>query len=119
MHKAPGPYELNARVIKDSSSQVSRILVLIYIRAMHQMVGDKQMYPMPLQKENQYDTENDRPVSLACICCKTLEHILVSNINKHLALDRILAKCQHGFRSLRSPETQLVEFVHDSIRVVR
>ena len=23
-------------------------------------------------------------VSLTCICCKTLEHILVSNINKHL-----------------------------------
>ena len=47
--------------------------------------------------------------------CKTLEHILVSNINKHLALDSILADCQHGFRSQRSCETQLVQFVHDII----
>ena len=54
-------------------------------------------------------------MSLTCICCKTLEHILVSNINKHLALDSILADCQHGFRSLRSCETQLVQFVHDII----
>ena len=39
----------------------------------------------------------------------------MSNINKHLALDSILADCQHGFRSLRSRETQLVQFVHDII----
>ena len=54
-------------------------------------------------------------MSLTCICCKTLEHILVSNINKHLALDSILADCQHGFRSQRSCETQLVQFVHHII----
>ena len=46
---------------------------------------------------------------------KTLEHILVSNINKHLALDSILADCQHGFRSQRSCETHLVQFVHEII----
>ena len=33
----------------------------------------------------------------------------------HLALDSILADCQHGFRSQRSCETQLVQFVHDII----
>ena len=54
-------------------------------------------------------------MSLTCICCKTLGHILVSNINKHLALDSILADCQHGFPSQRSCETQLVQFVHDII----
>ena len=54
-------------------------------------------------------------MSLTCICCKTLEHILVSNINKDLALDCILANCQHGFLSQRSCETQLIQFVHDTI----
>ena len=51
-------------------------------------------------------------MSLTCICCKTLEHIIVSNINKHLALDSIIADCQHGFQSQRFCETQLVQFVH-------
>ena len=46
---------------------------------------------------------------------KTIEHILVSNINKHLALDSKLADCQHGFWRQRSCETQLVKFVHDII----
>ena len=52
---------------------------------------------------------------LTCICCKTLEHILVSNFNKHLAFESILADCQHGFRSQRSCETQLVQFYHDIV----
>ena len=47
--------------------------------------------------------------------CKTQEHILVSNINKHLALDSILADCQRGFRNQRSCKTQLVQFVHNII----
>ena len=74
---------------------------------MYQMSGDKQMFPQSLA--------NFRLVSLTCFCFKTLEHILVSNINKHLALDSLLADCQHGFRSQRSCETQLVQFVHDII----
>ena len=36
-------------------------------------------------------------------------------INKHLAFESILADCQHGFRSQRSCETQLVQFVHDLV----
>ena len=54
-------------------------------------------------------------MSLTCICCKTLEHIIVSNINKHLAFESILTDCQHGFRSQRSCETQLVQFFHDLV----
>ena len=46
---------------------------------------------------------------------QTLEHIIVSNINKRLALESILADCQHGFRSQRSCETQLVQFHHDLV----
>ena len=78
------------------------------------MSGDKLMFLQSLKK-GEYDAANYRPVSLTCICCKTLEHILVSNINKHLALDSILADCQHDFRSQRSCETQMVQFVHDII----
>ena len=54
-------------------------------------------------------------MSLTCICCKTLEHIIVGNINKHLAFESILADSQHGFRSQRSCETQLVQFFNDLV----
>ena len=39
----------------------------------------------------------------------------ISNINKHLAFESILADCQHGFRSQRSCKTQLVQFYHDIV----
>ena len=106
MHKAPGPDGLNARVLKECSTQISPILALIYNESLAQgNVPDDWRHAnvSPVFKKGEkYDAANYRPVSLTCICCKTLEHILVSNINKHLALDSILADCQHGFRSRRS-----------------
>ena len=40
---------------------------------------------------------------------------LTITLNKHLAFESILADCQHGFRSQRSCETQLVQFFHDLV----
>ena len=42
-----------------------------------------------------------------------MEHIIVSNIMKHVSNNNILSDFQHGFRNKRSCETQLVQFVHD------
>ena len=66
------------------------------------------------KKGEKYDADNYRPMSLTCICCKILEHIIVSNM-KHISLENSFADCQHGFRSQRSCETQLVQFFHDMV----
>ena len=112
VHKAPGPDELNARVLKECSTQISPILALIYNESLVRgNVPDDwrqaNVY-LVLMKGEKYDTANYRPVSLTFNCCKTLKHILVSNINKHLALESILADCKDGFRSRSFCETQLV-----------
>ena len=52
-------------------------------------------------------------MSLTAICCKLLEHIITSNIRKHLSQNKILHDSQHGFRSKRSCETQLVISIQD------
>ena len=91
------------------------MLALIYNESLAQStVPDdwRQANVAPVFKKGEkYNAANYRPVSLTCICCKTLEHIIVSNINKHLAFE----SCQHGFRSQRSCETQLVQFYHDIV----
>ena len=119
IHKASGPDGLSARVLKEYSSEISPMLALIYNESLAQgTVPDdwRQANVAPvLKKGDKYNAANYRPVSLTCICCKTLEHIIVSNINKHLAFESILADCQHGFRSQRSYETQLVQFYHDMV----
>ena len=108
IHKAPGPDGL--RVLKECSSDIAPILAFIYNESLVQRtVPDnwRQANMAPVYKNGEkYDAANYRPVSLTCICCKTLEHIIVSNINKHLSPENILADCQHGFRSqevLRDP----------------
>ena len=119
IHKATGPDGLSARVLKECSSEISPMLALIYNESLAQgTVPDdwRQANVAPVFKKGEkYNAANYRPVSLTCICCKTLEHIIVSNINKHLAFKSILADCQHGFRSQRSCETQLVQFYHDMV----
>ena len=67
------------------------------------------------EKGEKYYAANYRPVSLTCTYCKTLDHIIVSNINKHLAFESILADFQHCFRSQRSCEVQLVKVYHDMV----
>ena len=87
VHKAPGPDGLNARVLKECSNEISPILALIFNETLAR--GDvpdewRQANVSPVFKKGEkYDAANYRPVLLTCICCKTLEHILVSNINKH------------------------------------
>ena len=39
-----------------------------------------------------------RPISLTCILCKVLEHLVASNIAKHFTELDILYDLQHGFR---------------------
>ena len=116
IHKASG---LSARVLKECSSEISPMLALIFNESLAQdTVPDdwRQANVAPVfKKGDKYNAANYRPVSLTCICCKTLEHIIVSNINKHLAFESILADCKHGFRSQRSCETQLVQFYHNMV----
>ena len=54
-----------------------------------------------------------RPISLTCIVCKTLEHIISTSIYNHLEEHTILCPEQHGFCRRRSCETQLISTIHD------
>ena len=49
-----------------------------------------------------------RPVFLTCITCKLVEHVICKHILAHLEDHQILTDLQHGFRSGRSCETQLL-----------
>ena len=70
------------------------------------------------KKGKRYDPSNYRPVSLTSIVCKTLEHILVSQIMKHLETNSILCNNQYGFRARRSCESQLLLTIDDFARAL-
>ena len=116
-HKSSGPDDLSARVLKECSAEIAPVLDCIFNQSLAQgRVPEDwlQASVAPIyQKGEKYDPANYRLVSLTCICCKFLEHIIVSKIMQHLSEHKIPVESQHGFRSGRSCETQLVQFIHD------
>ena len=56
---------------------------------------------------------NYRPISLTCITCKLFEHIICRHVLGHLEQHKILTELQHGFRSGRSCEIELITTFQD------
>ena len=68
----------------------------------------KHAYVTPIfKKGTKSDPRNYRPISLTSVVCKTMDHILVSQIMKHLEDQNILSESQFGFRFKHSCESQL------------
>ena len=73
----------------------------------------------PLFKKGDRDLAcNYRPVSLTCVPCKLLEHIVYSNIMAHLDEYRLLSDRQHAFRKRYSCETQLTTIINDWVKIL-
>ena len=68
------------------------------------------------QSREKTNPSNYRPVSLTCISCKLLEHIILREFNKQL--DGEISSNQHGFRKGLSCTTQLVGLLHEISREV-
>ena len=115
--KATGPDQIPARILKQFATEFAPHLTTIFNVSLSK--GDvpedwRHANVIPIfKKGDKYLASNYRPVSLTCICCKLLEHIVVTNILKHLDHYNILVDCQHGFRSKRSCETQLLTLSHE------
>ena len=117
--KACGPDQIPNRILKEVASEIAPALLLLYQSSFRQAkLPDewKHAYVTPIFKEgNRSTVSNYRPVSLTCVCCKMLEHIMYSSIMAHLDRHKILSEFQHGFRKQRSCESQLLLTVHDII----
>ena len=68
---------------------------------------------LPLKRETNTKPPIYRPISLTCICCKLMEHIVTKHVMNHLENNKILYELQHGFRHNRSCETQLLSFIQE------
>ena len=122
-HKSMGPDGLHPKVLRQLSSTIAPILQLIFQTSVKtgQVPSDwKKANVCPIFKKGErYDPANYRPVSLTCTCSKLLEHTITKHLLLHLNRNNILNNKQHGFRSGRSTETQLVAFTQDVLQNLR
>ena len=118
--KAAGPDAIKPVVLRSLKDQVAPILQAIFQASLHtgQIPSDwKKAIVTPLfKKGDKCDPGNYRPISLTCICCKLMEHIVASNLTKHLNKHNVLYDLQHGFREKRSCETQLIQLIVELTR---
>ena len=116
-NKAAGPDRLRPLALKQTRDQIAPILQVIFTKSYEtgQVPKDwKTANVAPVfKKGDKFLPINYRPVSLTCICSKTMEHIIASQMGKHLEKHNIIDKNQHGFRKGLSCETQLLDYVED------
>ena len=94
--KALGPDELHPRVLKELATELGPVFAHLFQQSI-----DKGEIPKewslanicPLFKKGDRSLAcNYRPVSLTCVPCKLLEHIVCSNIMAHLDEHRLLSE---------------------------
>lgn len=117
-NKAAGPDNIRPKILKELAIEIAPILTIIFRRSLEtgEVPPDwRSANVSPVYKKgDRYKAENYRPISLTCICCKLMEHIVTSHIMDHANRNNILYPLQHGFRSKRSCETQLIEFIDET-----
>ena len=115
--KAAGPDEIRPIVLKELRLEIAPIIQLIFERSLAtgELPSDwtKANVSPIFKKGDKSDPANYRPISLTCILCKVMEHIIASNLTQHLNKYNILYDLQHGFRQKRSCEKQLIQLVED------
>ena len=89
-----------------------RNLVASYMQRMIPLDWKKASVTSLFKKGDKSDPANYRPISLICISCKWMEHIVISDLTKHLDRHNMY-NLQHGFRERRSCETQLSQLVDE------
>ena len=115
--KALGPDELHPRVLKKMKTELGPVFAHLYQQSINKGEIHKEWSLAnicPLFKKGDRSIACIyHPVSLTCLPCKLLEHIVCSNIMAHLDEQRLLSDKQHSFRKGHSCETQLTTVIDD------
>ena len=122
-HKAAGPDRITPLVLKELADIIAPVITRLFRASLGQAktpdTWREAHVTQVYKKREKYKAVNYHPVSLTCILCKQMEHILASNIMAHLNSRNLLYDKHHGFRSERSCETQLLEFTDDVLKTLR
>ena len=110
--KALGPDELHPRVINEPATELGPIFAHLFQKYLDTGEIPKEWSLAdicPLYKKGDRALACVyRPVSLTCVPCKVLEHIVCSNIMAHLDEYKLLSDKQHAFRKRHNCESQLI-----------
>ena len=115
--KAARPDKIRPNVLKEFRNNLSPTIYLLFEKSLAtgQIPSDwtKANVSLIFKKGDKCDPANYRPISLTCILCKVMKHVIASNLTKHLNNHNVLYDLQHELRQKRSCETQPLQLVED------
>ena len=95
--KTPGPDHISPLLLLKLCREVAPILQVIFSKSLMEgsLPSDwlKANVSHIFKKGDKTCPANYRPISLTCILCKLLEHIVTSNVVKHLATVSVVEPC--------------------------
>ena len=110
--------KLHPYALKATAAEISPMLTYIFQQSLccgRLPTQWKHAYVTPVYKKgDKIDPKNYRPISLlTSVICKTMEHIIVSQLMNYLESNNILTENQFSFREHHSCESQLLVTVND------
>ena len=116
--KALGPDELHPRVLKELASELGPMFAHLFQQSIDNGEIPKEWSLAKICPLYKTLACNYQPVSLSCVPCKLLEHIVCSNIMAHLDEHKLLSDRQHAFRKRHSCETQLIKVINNWAKIL-
>ena len=120
--KALGPNELHPTVLKELTTVLGPVFAHLFQQSFDTGEIPKEWSLAnicPLFKKSDRSLAcNYRPVSLTCVPCKLLEHIVCANIMAHLDEYKLLSDRQHAFWKGQHCETQLTTVINDWAKIL-
>ena len=121
-HKPPGPDNIHGRFLKETAAEIAPLFTHLFQQSLDSgevpRAWKQALITSVFKKGDRSDPKNYHPVSLTSIVCKTMEHVLTSQIMHHLETNNILVDTQFGFRANHSCESQLFLTVDDLARTI-
>ena len=119
-NKAAGPDKISPMILRELRNEICNIIQVIFNKSLDTGKLPSQWLDAnisPIYKKGDRSLpSNYRPISLTCVLCKVMEHIVTSQLVKHFNKHNILYELQHGFREKRSCETQLIMLIHELLQ---
>ena len=122
LNPSKGPDELHPRVLMELATELDPVFAHLFQQSIDTGEIPKEWSLAnicPLFKKSDRSLAcNYPPVSLTCVPCKLLEHIVCSYIMAHLDEYKLLSDRQHAFRKGHSCETQLTTVINNWAKIL-
>jgi len=111
-NKATGPDNIPCRLLLNLSTELAPVITALISQSLETGTVPKDWTSAVISpiynKGDVHLATNYRPISLTCVVCKVMEHILSKHILDHLDKQQILTLYQHVFLKAHFCESQLL-----------